>query len=88
MRATEPLRMQVFLLSGGDDVEYLTMSEAARLIGRSRISLRRSVDREAIPVFEDPLDSRKRLVRAVDVDRLRQPRPIRHEPAGPGDAAA
>ncbi len=69
--------MQVFLLSGGDDVEYLTMSEAARLIGRSRISLRRSVDREAIPVFEDPLDRRCRLVRVADVDRLRERRPIR-----------
>jgi len=67
---------------------FVTMSEASRRVGSSRNSIRRRVNRGEIPVFADPLDDRRRLVRVADVDRLREPRPIRPAPIGPGDAAA
>jgi hypothetical protein len=69
-------------------MEYLTLSEAAKRAGSSRIALRRRVVRGELEVFADPLDYRKKLVRAADIERLREPRPIRITPLGPGDAAA
>src|SRR5688572_2096710 len=86
-RGTVALR--VFLLSGRNamDSPYLSMTEAARRIGTSRIVLRRRVNREGISVFTDPLDDRRRLVRVADVDRLRQPQPIRPEAAALDGAA-
>ena len=59
------------------DTEFLPFGSAA---GRLQVSvelLRRRVKAGELATFSDPLDSRKRLVRIVDVDRMRQPRPIR-----------
>ena len=61
------------------DGPFLSLSEAAKRVDVSRMSLRRRVNRGELDVFEDPLDGRKRLVRTADLDRLRQPRPVRRD---------
>ncbi len=70
------------------DTEFLPFRSAADRLQVSQELLRRRVKAGELATFSDPLDSRKRLVRIADVDRLRQPRPIRLASVGPGDAAA
>ena len=51
----------------------LSLSEAREYLGTSRMKIWRLVKEGVLPVFLDPLDKRKRLVRKSDVEKLRQP---------------
>lgn len=56
-----------------DASEYLTLTEAARLLGISRWSLYRRVDEGALPMYESPANRRVKLVKRADVEALLTP---------------
>lgn len=55
----------------GDDAEYITMGEAADVLGLDRRQIRRLVQRMDIEQLESPLDARQRLIRVSELERLR-----------------
>ena len=55
--------------------DYLTLTEAARLLGVSRWTLYRRIDEGALPVYQSLSNRRVRLVKRADVDALRSPVP-------------
>jgi excisionase family DNA binding protein len=54
-----------------DQPDYLTMGEAAALLGIDRRQIRRLVLRLGIEQIENPIDARQRLIRRSDVEQLR-----------------
>ncbi len=65
--------------------DYLTLTEAARLLRVSRWTLYRRVEEAGLSVYELPANRRVKLVRRSDIEALMRPQPIRdHE----GKAAA
>ena len=56
--------------------EFVTLSAAAAQVGVSRTTMRDRVRLGMLPAYRDPLDRRLVLLRAVDVERLRTPRPV------------
>jgi predicted site-specific integrase-resolvase len=52
---------------------YLTFAEAQAALGVSKATLQRRVRTGELEVYEDPRDKRVRLVKAGDIERLRQP---------------
>ncbi len=54
--------------------DTLTMTEAARRLGVSRTTMRRLVREGGVPVAENPLDQRERLIPAWAIRRLEAPR--------------
>lgn len=67
--------------------EFITSHEAAKRLGVAPLTLRQRVRRGELPVFLDPLDSRRRLVRATDLESLRTIRPVRREQLAGSPAA-
>jgi len=65
---------------------FVSMTEAAKLAGTSRIVLRQRVRRGELQTFRHPLDDRVRLIKVGDLDRLRQPRPVKLAAGSTGDA--
>jgi len=61
---------------------FLSVSEAAKRVGRSRPTMARLLAEGMLPSYENPLDRRVRLVRVEDLDALRVPRRV-----GEGEAA-
>ena len=57
--------------------QFIGLLAAATDLGCAPQTLRKRVRSGDLPVFSNPLDRRCRLVRIADLDRLRQPRPIR-----------
>ncbi len=57
-----------------DETAFVPMLAAARALGMSDAALRRRVHRAGLPVYRDRIDLRVRLLRAADVERLREPR--------------
>ena len=55
--------------------EYLTLTEAARLLGVSRWTLYRRIDEGVLTVYLSPSNRRVRLVKRAEVDALRAPVP-------------
>jgi excisionase family DNA binding protein len=55
------------------DSEFVTMQDAARLLGIGRMTLWRRVKEGALTVYESPSNRRVRLVKRSDVERLRMP---------------
>jgi len=55
--------------------EYLSLKEAQEHLGTSRTIMWRLVKLGDLPVYSDPLDKRKKLVKREDVDRLKLPVP-------------
>jgi len=55
--------------------KYVSSLDAARQLGVAPLTLRQRIRRGEVPVFEDPLDARRRLIRSSDMEVLRQPRP-------------
>ena len=53
--------------------DYLTLTQAARLLGVSRWTLYRRIDEGALTVYASPSNRRVRLVKRSDVERLRKP---------------
>ncbi len=56
--------------------EYLPMREAARRVGISEPTFRRRVQKGLLPVYRDPCDWRRKLVREDEVDALFAVRPV------------
>lgn len=54
---------------------YLTITEAARLIGVDRNSLRRFANRHGIPTYTSPMDARLTLFALADLEQLTTPKP-------------
>ena len=69
-------------------VEFIGFRAAAQRLGVSRPTIRELVRRDQMPVYADPLDGRRKLLRLEDLDRLRHPRPLRQpHPLPPTEAA-
>ncbi len=52
--------------------EFMTASQARRLLGVSKVTLARLIRDGVLPTTESPLDKRVKLVRASDVQTLLQ----------------
>lgn len=55
-------------MTGGNDLIPVTL--AARQLGVSEPTFRRRVRERALPLFGDPRDRRRKLVRVADIDEL------------------
>ncbi len=53
-----------------EPTELLPVTAAARRFGVSEPTFRRRVRERDVPIFADPRDRRRKLVRVADVDRL------------------
>ncbi len=62
------------------DSEYMTIREAAAVLGLSEPAVRRRVERGLIPAYTNPDDLRSRLVKAADLDAFKRPKLL--TPAG------
>ena len=60
---------------GDTDGEYLTIQEAAPLLGGDPVPHGPARQGPALPVFERPVDKRVRWLRRADVQALLEPRP-------------
>lgn len=60
--------------------DYLPLNEAARRLGISEFTMRRRIAEGELPVWTDPLDRRRRLLRRRDLDRYAKPRPREAQP--------
>jgi excisionase family DNA binding protein len=58
------------------DGEYLTLNEAAELLGITRQHMRRVALANGLRAYATPMDRRAKLYRRADVLALRQPRPL------------
>ena len=54
---------------------YLTLAQAQERLGISKVTFHRLVRRASLLTHRDPRDSRVRLLRIADVDRLMEPVP-------------
>ena len=61
--------------------EYLTLNEAAELIGISRATLWRRMRNGELQTYQAAQDRRVRLVKRSEVLELMEPRPISYTPA-------
>jgi excisionase family DNA binding protein len=53
--------------------EELTMREAGLYLQISFKTLKRLINEHNIPIYSDPVDKRRRLVRRKDLERFRKP---------------
>ena len=53
--------------------EFVPLVQAAKRLGVNRSALARLVKAGTLPVYESPLDRRKKMLAAADLERLRQP---------------
>jgi hypothetical protein len=56
--------------------DFLSLAEASRVYGKSFRLLKSLAARGQLPLFTDPSDRRKQLVRKSDLDRLTTPIPL------------
>ncbi len=56
---------------------FKTMAQAAAQLGVSLVTLRKLVQRVSVEVYQDPRDARAKLLKVEEVERLKQPFPIR-----------
>ena len=64
---------------------FRTMAQAAAELCVSLVTLRKLLQRVDVEVYQDPRDARAKLLKAEDVERLKQPVPLRR---AEGKAAA
>ncbi len=62
-----------------DHSELVSISEASRRLGISRMTIRRRIDEGRLPEYRSDLNAREHLVRIADVERLREPVLIKPE---------
>jgi excisionase family DNA binding protein len=55
--------------------DYLTLTEAARLLGVSRWTVYRRIDEGALTAYQSPSNRRVRLVKRTEVEQLCTPVP-------------
>jgi excisionase family DNA binding protein len=65
--------------------DYITVTEAANILGVSLLTLRQKLKARGIELLRDPLDSRKRLISRSQVEALRTLPADRQLPPGDGD---
>ena len=53
--------------------EYMLLKDAQVYLGTSKTKMWRLVKDGILPVYSDPLDKRKKLVKKADLDNLRHP---------------
>jgi excisionase family DNA binding protein len=56
--------------------EYLTVQEAAELMGVSRFTVWRRIRAGELPVYQSGVDRRARLVKRTDVEALMRPHAV------------
>ena len=56
--------------------EFVTLAEACRIIGVSRMTLYRRIERAGVQVYKSPQDQRQRLLTMEDVELLSRPVPV------------
>ncbi len=56
------------------DGQWVDLSDAARVLGVARITLRQRIVSGELEAFSDPLDRRRRLIRRRDLLRFAKPR--------------
>ena len=56
--------------------DFLTMTDAAKYLGISKVTLWRRIRDGALPVYASDVNRRERLVKRADLDRVRAPRAI------------
>ncbi len=54
--------------------QFLTFREAKQRFALSHYALTRVIQRGEVPTYVNPLDGRVRLVKAVDLEQISQPR--------------
>jgi excisionase family DNA binding protein len=54
-------------------VEFVTLTEAAKMLGVSRWTLYRRITEGALTVYQPPSHRREKFVKRVDVERLATP---------------
>ncbi len=59
-----------------NETGFLSVSQAAKRVGRSRPTMARLLAEGMLPHYQNPLDRRVRLVKVEDVDALRIPRRV------------
>ncbi len=59
-----------------NDLDLIPLSEAARRLGISKMTMARLVKEGRFGIYENPLDRRQKLVRAEDVEAAVAPRPL------------
>jgi excisionase family DNA binding protein len=52
--------------------DKMTLTEAARYLGISRVTMSALVRRGKVKVMTDPIDTRKKLVKLADLDKLKE----------------
>jgi len=52
--------------------EKMTLTEAARYLGVSRVTMSALVKRGKVKVATDPLDTRKKLIKVTDLNKLKE----------------
>ena len=67
---------------------YITVGEAAKVLGVSRMTARARFQREKVKTFRDSSDPRFRLVRRADIEALAVRRVIEEDAEGQNKAAA
>ena len=65
--------MQIQQEEGGE--EFLTVKEARDYLGTTKAKMARLLKEGHLPVYDNPLDRRVKLIRRADLDRLKVPRP-------------
>ena len=70
------------------DREYLTLGQAAKYSGVSRVTIWRMVKEGRLPAYQDPRDRRVKLVKREELDEALRPVPLKVEVEGQGKAAA
>ena len=60
--------------------DFLTLPEAAELVGVSRATMWRRLKQDEIQTYQSQQDRRVRLVKRSDIEDLLQPRPVVHTP--------
>ncbi len=64
------------------DGEYIHLTEVQRRLGLSRRTVIRRVGLGVIPVFDDLIDGRRRLVAVNDLPLLTEPYPVTRDEGG------
>ncbi len=55
--------------------ELISMAEAGRRLGVSKLTMRRIVRESGLMTYDNPLDKRQTLIDAAELEQVAQPRP-------------
>ena len=55
--------------------EYISLSDARKVLNVSKIKMSQLVNEHRIKIFNNPLDKREKLVKRLEILKLRSPKP-------------